>query len=61
MINKSWADIEDEEDEKNRLKTSETKKTVKKTYRHKDKIYFNNKWIKTQNLTKGQQELSQLN
>jgi hypothetical protein len=65
MINRSWADIEDEEDAKkdaeNKIKFVEVKKPVKKFYRHKDKIYLNNKWIKTQNLTRGNQELSQLN
>lgn len=65
MINISWADIEDEEDAKkdveNKIKLGEVKKPVKKSYRHKDKIYLNNKWIRTQNLTRGNQELSHLN
>ncbi len=65
MLNRSWADIEDEEEAKEKakaeIKTQEVRKRVKKYYGHKDKIYLNNKWIRTQNLTKENLELSQLN
>lgn len=65
MLNISWADIEDEEDEKKihmeNIKFPEFKKRNKKIYCHKDKIYINNKWIKTQNLTRENRELSQPN
>ena len=65
MINRSWIDIEDEEsaekDAENKIKLIEVKKHKKKSHCHKDKIYINNKWIRTQNLTRENQELSRLN